>query len=301
MPRSRAKTITPSMSPLAMARSGLSGTIWTRRGPSRFRRGGRRGGDGVFVHARLDLLAQFGRHPLAGLDQVDQPDPEQHRDRRDHDRVHQGLQADPAEALQVPEPGDTERQRGDDQRDHQHEEQAQEDLTDRHGHVAQEPVEEGSPGERQVSDDSEDRTDHQAEQHLGVQFHGGREYLTENARAVRTRAVARWPRCGRTSGRPACPPDLSQNRPAMAKPRDPVKRIATLREEIRRHDHAYYVLDRPELSDAAYDALYHELVALETQHPELIAPDSPTQRVAGAAIDEVHPGETRRSHAVARV
>lgn len=58
-------------------------------------------------------------------------------------------------------------------------------------------------------------------------------------------------------------------------------RIAALRAQIQRHDYLYYVLDRPEISDAAYDRLYAELVRLAAAHPELVTPDSPTQRVAG--------------------
>lgn len=59
--------------------------------------------------------------------------------------------------------------------------------------------------------------------------------------------------------------------------------------EIRRHDHAYYVLARPQISDAAYDRLYQELLDLEQQHPELITPESPTQRVGGAPLSEFRP------------
>src|SRR6266702_7267877 len=58
-------------------------------------------------------------------------------------------------------------------------------------------------------------------------------------------------------------------------------KIEALREEIRHHEHLYYVLDSPEISDAAYDALLRELKDLESKHPELITPDSPTQRVGG--------------------
>jgi DNA ligase (NAD+) len=58
-------------------------------------------------------------------------------------------------------------------------------------------------------------------------------------------------------------------------------RIEQLREELRRHEHLYYVLDEPEITDAEYDALMRELERLEADHPELIAPDSPTQRVGG--------------------
>jgi DNA ligase (NAD+) len=57
--------------------------------------------------------------------------------------------------------------------------------------------------------------------------------------------------------------------------------VEHLREQIRHHDYRYYVLDRPSISDAAYDALMRELQTLEVQHPALVTPDSPTQRVAG--------------------
>ncbi|MGE5601884.1 MAG: NAD-dependent DNA ligase LigA [Nitrososphaerales archaeon] len=59
-------------------------------------------------------------------------------------------------------------------------------------------------------------------------------------------------------------------------------RIYAHRRAINYHAHRYYVLDDPEISDAEYDALWRELVALETEHPELVTPDSPTQRVPGA-------------------
>jgi DNA ligase (NAD+) len=61
----------------------------------------------------------------------------------------------------------------------------------------------------------------------------------------------------------------------------PAHRIEKLRDEIRRHEHLYYVLDKPEISDAEYDALMNELKRLEAAHPELVTPDSPTQRVGG--------------------
>jgi len=60
------------------------------------------------------------------------------------------------------------------------------------------------------------------------------------------------------------------------------ERIAALRAQVRYHDHRYYVLDDPEIADADYDALFDELVALETAHPEYLTPDSPSQRVGGA-------------------
>lgn len=65
------------------------------------------------------------------------------------------------------------------------------------------------------------------------------------------------------------------------------ERIEWLRQEIRRHDYLYYVKDRPELSDSAYDRLFRELSELESAHPELITEDSPTQRVGGAPLDEL--------------
>jgi len=63
------------------------------------------------------------------------------------------------------------------------------------------------------------------------------------------------------------------------------KRIEELREAIRRHNRLYYVEARPEISDYAYDQLVKELERLETKHPELITPDSPTQRVGGEPIE----------------
>jgi len=71
---------------------------------------------------------------------------------------------------------------------------------------------------------------------------------------------------------------------------DPVARVEQLREAISRHDQLYYELDAPEIPDADYDSLVRELLAIEEQHPDLITPDSPTRRVAGAAaatFDEV--------------
>lgn len=58
------------------------------------------------------------------------------------------------------------------------------------------------------------------------------------------------------------------------------ERIAQLRDEINYHLHRYHVLDAPVISDAEYDALYHELLALEQAHPELVTADSPTQHAA---------------------
>ena len=62
------------------------------------------------------------------------------------------------------------------------------------------------------------------------------------------------------------------------------QRAAELREQLRYHGHRYYVLDDPELEDDAYDALLDELRAIEAEHPELVTPDSPTQRVGGEPV-----------------
>jgi DNA ligase (NAD+) len=63
--------------------------------------------------------------------------------------------------------------------------------------------------------------------------------------------------------------------------KDVVKKVEGLRDKIRHHEYRYYVLDNPEISDFDFDKLVEQLKKLETQHPELITPDSPTQRVGG--------------------
>ena len=60
-------------------------------------------------------------------------------------------------------------------------------------------------------------------------------------------------------------------------------KIEKLRAEIRKHDRLYYVFSKPEITDHDYDKLFAELKKLETEHPELIAPDSPTQRKSRAS------------------
>src|ERR1035438_5011027 len=68
----------------------------------------------------------------------------------------------------------------------------------------------------------------------------------------------------------------------MAPPKkDLGRRVEALREKIRHHEYRYYVLDAPEITDAEFDQLMHELKQLEVQNPLLILPDSPTQRVGG--------------------
>src|SRR5512142_760269 len=66
-----------------------------------------------------------------------------------------------------------------------------------------------------------------------------------------------------------------------AAPKKDQRRIDDLRDQIRHHEYRYYALDDPEISDAEFDVLVNELKALEAAHPELVTPDSPTQRVGG--------------------
>jgi len=68
-------------------------------------------------------------------------------------------------------------------------------------------------------------------------------------------------------------------------------RVEELRRLIRHHDYLYYVLARPKISDAAYDHLFNELKRLEQKHPELITPESPTQKVAGEVAEGFAPVE----------
>ena len=72
----------------------------------------------------------------------------------------------------------------------------------------------------------------------------------------------------------------------MSTTQDQLARVEELRELVRRWDYAYHVLDNPEVSDAEYDAAFLELRQLEEEHPEVITPDSPTQRVGAGAVGE---------------
>jgi DNA ligase (NAD+) len=69
-------------------------------------------------------------------------------------------------------------------------------------------------------------------------------------------------------------------------PADASRRAAELRERLAHHAYQYYVLDRPEIDDAEYDTLYRELQELEVAHPELVTPDSPTQRIGSAPLEK---------------
>src|SRR6266571_4250681 len=74
---------------------------------------------------------------------------------------------------------------------------------------------------------------------------------------------------------------VSYNQLMAMVPRDLQRAAEELREKIRYHEHRYHVLDHPEISDAEFDRLMQELKSLEAAHPELVVPDSPTQRVGG--------------------
>jgi len=65
---------------------------------------------------------------------------------------------------------------------------------------------------------------------------------------------------------------------------EPAQQIRRLRQAIEQHNYNYYVLDQPTVPDAEYDRLLRELQALEAAHPELVTPDSPTQRVGAAPL-----------------
>jgi DNA ligase (NAD+) len=77
----------------------------------------------------------------------------------------------------------------------------------------------------------------------------------------------------------------------MAPRADVAARIEALREQINRHNYLYYTENRPEISDAEYDRLWRELQALEEAHPELVTPDSPTQRPGGRRAELFAPVE----------
>ena len=68
---------------------------------------------------------------------------------------------------------------------------------------------------------------------------------------------------------------------------DILSRLNALRDEIRHHDYLYYVKDRPDISDSQYDRLFRELIELEQAHPELVTPDSPSQRVGASPLQEL--------------
>src|SRR5580765_4015928 len=65
----------------------------------------------------------------------------------------------------------------------------------------------------------------------------------------------------------------------------PEQRLKELRDAIRHHEERYYIHNDPEISDEEFDTLLHELERLEAEHPDLVTPDSPTQRVGGRTVE----------------
>jgi len=84
-------------------------------------------------------------------------------------------------------------------------------------------------------------------------------------------------------------PDLFADTQAGPEPQTLHLRAVWLRQQLHHHAHLYYTLDAPEIPDAEYDRLFRELQALEAAHPELLTPDSPTQRVGGPVLDAFAP------------
>ena len=75
------------------------------------------------------------------------------------------------------------------------------------------------------------------------------------------------------------------------------QRIEELKEQLNRWSHEYYVEDKPTATDAEYDKAYHELVALEVEHPEFVTPDSPTQTCGWRSARPVPEGDAHESNA----
>jgi len=80
-------------------------------------------------------------------------------------------------------------------------------------------------------------------------------------------------------------PPSAGSQPIDSRSLGPAELAKVLRVQLHHHAHAYYTLDAPEIPDAEYDRLFRELQALESAHPELLTPDSPTQRVGGQVLD----------------
>lgn len=91
------------------------------------------------------------------------------------------------------------------------------------------------------------------------------------------------------TGMPEEQQNLFSGEELAAQTNDPAARIEALRREIEHNSYLYYALDAPAISDGAFDSLMHELRALEAEHPELIDPSSPTQRVGGYVGEQFAP------------
>jgi DNA ligase (NAD+) len=94
---------------------------------------------------------------------------------------------------------------------------------------------------------------------------------------------------GDVTPEPSAPTTPSSGNPNDSSPSTPAAQAQVLRVQLHHHAHAYYTLDAPEIPDAEYDRLFRELQALELAHPELLTPDSPTQRVGGQVLDAFAP------------
>src|SRR3954449_12712237 len=96
-----------------------------------------------------------------------------------------------------------------------------------------------------------------------------------------------WMRCGASTSRGCWRPRPKRSSPDGVSTTDAATRAGELREQLRHHGYRYYVLDDPEIEDDTYDALLDELRAIEAEHPELVTPDSPTQRVGDEPVSEL--------------
>ena len=96
------------------------------------------------------------------------------------------------------------------------------------------------------------------------------------------------------TGMPEEQQNLFSGEELAAQMSDPAARIEALRREIEHNSYLYYALDAPAISDGAFDSLMHELRALEAEHPELIDPSSPTQRVGGYVGEQFAPIQHER-------
>jgi hypothetical protein len=102
--------------------------------------------------------------------------------------------------------------------------------------------------------------------------------------------------CTCSASRPTS--SVDSDGPRAADRVEAAERAEALRREIARHDHRYYVLDAPEISDDAYDALVRELREIEEAWPELVTPDSPTQRVGAARVRSSSPSHSQRMYSL---
>src|SRR4051794_3584273 len=126
----------------------------------------------------------------------------------------------------------------------------------------------------------------------GIPRRAGHRPRRHQRRADRGDATALRPHRRRGHGRarplrPRAAARAGRARGGVSAPADVIRRAGDLRAELREHGRRYYVLDDPIIGDDAYDALLDELRAIEAEHPELLTPDSPTQRTGGEPLDRL--------------